>query len=83
MKYRLASVITLNKKIPVTCSNFKIAPFELLFLYVFQAVTIASKIKGLDAEQAYVGALLHDICRTNERNEKRFHGISGYEKLIN
>ena len=47
------------------------------------AKTIASKIKGMDAEQAYVGALLHDICRTNERNEKRFHGISGYEKLIN
>ncbi len=47
------------------------------------AKTIASRIKGMDTEQAYVGALLHDICRTNERNEKRFHGISGYEKLIN
>lgn len=47
------------------------------------AKTIASKIKGMDTKQAYVRALLHDVCRTNERNEKRFHGISGYEKLIN
>lgn len=46
------------------------------------ARTIASKIKGMDEEQAYVNALLHDICRTNERQAARFHGISGYEKLI-
>lgn len=43
---------------------------------------IASKIKGMDEEQAYVNALLHDVCRTNERKEARFHGISGYEYLI-
>ena len=46
------------------------------------AKIIASKIKGMNDEQAYVNALLHDVCRTNERQENRFHGISGYEKLI-
>lgn len=46
------------------------------------AKTIASKIDGMDETQAYICGLLHDICRTNERQEKRFHGITGYEKLI-
>ena len=46
------------------------------------ARTIASKIKGMDEEQAYVNALLHDVCRTNERQIGRFHGVLGYEKLI-
>jgi len=47
------------------------------------AKTIALRTKNIDPEQAYVCALLHDICRTNERQEQRFHGISGYEKLFN
>lgn len=47
------------------------------------ARTIASKIKGMNPEQAYINALLHDVSRTNERKEGRFHGILGYEKLIN
>ncbi len=47
------------------------------------AKTIASHIQGIDPDQAYVCALLHDVCRTNERLQSRFHGISGYEKLIN
>lgn len=47
------------------------------------AKNIASKINGMNAEQAYVAALLHDVCRTNERQETRFHGVLGYEKLIN
>lgn len=46
------------------------------------AKTIASKIDGMDENQAYICALLHDVCRTNERQEKRFHGITGYEKLV-
>jgi len=46
------------------------------------AKTIASKIDGMDENQAYICALLHDVCRTNERQEKRFHGIMGYEKLV-
>lgn len=48
----------------------------------YVARTVAAKIKGMNPEQAYVNALLHDVCRTNERQEARFHGISGYEKLI-
>lgn len=47
------------------------------------AKTIASKIKGMDKNKAYISALLHDICRTHEARLKRFHGILGYEKLIN
>lgn len=47
------------------------------------AKTIASKIDGMDETQAYICGLLHDVCRTNERQEKRFHGITGYEKLVN
>ena len=31
------------------------------------AKTIASKIDGMDENQAYICALLHDVCRTNER----------------
>jgi len=46
------------------------------------AKTIASKIDGMDETQAYICGLLHDVCRTNERQEKKFHGITGYEKLI-
>jgi len=47
------------------------------------AKTIASKIDSMDESQAYINALLHDVCRTNERQEARFHGVTGYEKLIN
>ncbi|MBE6444338.1 MAG: HD domain-containing protein [Alphaproteobacteria bacterium] len=46
------------------------------------AKTIASKIDGMDETQAYICGLLHDVCRTNERQEARFHSITGYEKLI-
>lgn len=45
------------------------------------AKTIASKIDGMDESRAYICALLHDVCRTNERQEKRLHSITGYEKL--
>lgn len=46
------------------------------------ARTIATKIKDIDSDEVYISALLHDICRTEEDREKRFHGILGYEKLI-
>ena len=46
------------------------------------AKTVASKIGGMDENRAYICALLHDVCRTNERQEARFHGITGYEKLV-
>lgn len=46
------------------------------------AKTIASKIDDMDETQAYICGLLHDVCRTNERQEARFHSITGYEKLI-
>lgn len=41
------------------------------------AKTIASKIKGMNADEIYIYALLHDICRTEEDREQRFHGILG------
>ena len=47
------------------------------------AQTIAQKIEGLNPDRIYVAAMLHDISRTEEEREKRFHGILGYEKLIN
>ncbi len=46
------------------------------------AKTIASHIKNMDADKVYISAILHDICRTEEDREQRFHGILGYEKLI-
>ena len=46
------------------------------------ARTIASKIDDMDETQAYICALLHDVARTNERQEARFHGVTGYEKLV-
>lgn len=46
------------------------------------AKTIASHIESMDADEVYVSALLHDISRTEEDKEQRFHGILGYEKLI-
>lgn len=46
------------------------------------AKIIASKI-NLNPNELYVCALLHDICRTEEDRVQRFHGILGYEKLIN
>ena len=46
------------------------------------ARTIASKIDDMDETQAYICALLHDVARTNERQETRFHGVTGYEKLV-
>ena len=46
------------------------------------ARTIAAKIKHMNPEQVYISALLHDISRTGEDREQRFHGLLGYEKLI-
>lgn len=46
------------------------------------ARTIAEKIKDMNPEKVYISALLHDICRTEEDREQRFHGLLGYEKLI-
>ena len=46
------------------------------------AKIIADKLKTMDPNRLYVMGLLHDICRTKENREQRFHGISGYEKLI-
>jgi len=45
------------------------------------AKIIASKIPTMNADEIYVSALLHDICRTEETRQQRFHGILGYEKL--
>ncbi len=42
---------------------------------------IASHIDTMDEDRVYVVALLHDICRTDEDRDLRFHGILGYEKL--
>ena len=47
------------------------------------AKMIASEISTMNAERVYVMGLLHDICRTEEDRVQRFHGILGYEKLIN
>ncbi|MBE6445204.1 MAG: HD domain-containing protein [Alphaproteobacteria bacterium] len=47
------------------------------------AKIIASQIPGINAEELYVSAMLHDICRTEEDRACRFHGILGYEKLKN
>ncbi len=41
------------------------------------AKTIASKIKGMNANEIYICALLHDISRTEEDREQHFHGILG------
>lgn len=45
------------------------------------AQIIASELDNIDSDKAFVGGLLHDICRIQEEREKRFHGILGYEKL--
>ena len=45
------------------------------------AKTIAFKIPDMNVDEIYISALLHDICRTEESREQRFHGILGYEKL--
>ncbi len=47
------------------------------------AQTIALHVDTMDADRAYVCALLHDICRTEENRKQRFHSNLGYEKLIN
>ncbi|MBQ9035731.1 MAG: HD domain-containing protein [Alphaproteobacteria bacterium] len=47
------------------------------------AKMIASEISTMNADRVYVMGLLHDICRTEEDRVQRFHGILGYEKLIN
>jgi hypothetical protein len=47
------------------------------------AKLIASEINTMNADRVYVMGLLHDICRTEEDRIQRFHGILGYEKLIN
>ena len=36
----------------------------------------------MNPNHLYVMGLLHDICRTEEERAQRFHGILGYEKLI-
>lgn len=46
------------------------------------AKTIASKISDMNPDEMYVCALLHDISRTEEDRKQRFHGILGFEKLI-
>lgn len=46
------------------------------------AKIIATEIKIMDPDRLYVMGLLHDICRTEDDRLKRFHGILGYEKLI-
>lgn len=46
------------------------------------AKTIAAEVGGIDLEQIYVSALLHDIAKIDESPESmvgRFHGILGYE----
>ncbi len=45
--------------------------------------TIASHMQSINPNQIYIATLLHDICRTEEDREHRFHGVLGYEKLIN
>lgn len=45
------------------------------------AKIIAVKIPEINAEEIYIAAMLHDICRTEEDRKQRFHGILGYEKL--
>ena len=47
------------------------------------AKTIALKIPEINADEIYISAMLHDICRTEEDRKQRFHGILGYEKLKN
>ena len=39
---------------------------------------IAERVEGIDAERAYVLALLHDIGYEKDDREKRFHGLVGY-----
>lgn len=46
------------------------------------AQTVASQIPSMNTDRLYVMALLHDICRTEDERLGRFHGILGYEKLI-
>ena len=52
------------------------------WMYENHIRTLASKIDGMDETQAYICALLHDVSRTNERQKARFHGVTGYEKLV-
>ncbi|MBQ8481133.1 MAG: HD domain-containing protein [Alphaproteobacteria bacterium] len=47
------------------------------------AKMIASEISTMNPDKVYIMGLLHDICRTEEDRVQRFHGILGYEKLIN
>ena len=58
-----------------TYENHVIGTAELAWL-------IASEIKEMNPDKLYVKGLLHDICRTEEDRKQRFHGILGYEKLI-
>lgn len=46
------------------------------------AQTIAERISTMNPNRLYVMGLLHDICRTEDERKQRFHGILGYEKLI-
>ncbi len=47
------------------------------------AKMIASEIKTMDPDKLYLMGLLHDISKTEENRIQRFHGILGYEKLVN
>ena len=47
------------------------------------AKMIASEIKNMDPNKVFFMGLLHDISRTEENRLQRFHGILGYEVLIN
>lgn len=49
------------------------------------AETIAVHVGGINPKQVYVSALLHDIAKIDESPESRlgrFHGILGYEMLL-
>ncbi len=46
------------------------------------AKTIASHMQSINPDEVYVATLLHDISRTEEDRIKRYHGILGYEKLL-
>ena len=58
-----------------TYENHVIGTAELAWL-------IASEIRGMNSDRLYIKGFLHDICRTEEDRKQRFHGILGYEKLI-
>lgn len=47
------------------------------------AEAIAKHIDGMDSNKAYVMGLLHDYGkRINQNKEDKFHGIDGYEQML-